>query len=91
MVHHGHLSVVNQFEQSYHLLQRTAHALRVKRRAFAITSLNGLLWAPTNERLLGFALRNYFWFLVSHFWLLSESVDSLFVSYFLRIRHPPGE
>ena len=77
MVHHGPLSVVNQFEQPYRLLQGTAHALRVKRRAFAITSLNSLLWASTNERLLGFALRDYFWFLVSHFWLLSEAFASL--------------
>ena len=31
----------------------------------------------SDKRLFGSTLRNYLGFLVSHFWLLSESVDSL--------------
>lgn len=50
-----------------------------------------------DKRLFGFALRDYFWFFVSHFCLLSESIaffPSLLISglfsYLLRTRHPPG-
>ena len=35
--------------------------------------------ASSDKRLLGFALRDYFWFFVSHFCLLSESIDLWFV------------
>ena len=47
--------------------------------------------ATSDERPLGSALRNYLWFLVSHFWLLSEALASLlFLFHFNRHRHPPS-
>ena len=73
------MPVMNRFDAFSLLLQRTAHAFRIQHRALAIAPLNSLFRAATHERLLGFALRNYFWFLVSHFWLLSEAFASLFV------------
>ena len=41
------------------------------------SSLTADLRASRDERLLGFALRDYFWFLVCHFWLLSKAFASL--------------
>ena len=38
--------------------------------------------APSDERLLGSALRHNLGFLISHFWLLSEAFASLLFSYF---------
>ena len=73
------MPVMNRFDAFSLLLQRTAHAFRIQQRALAIAPLNSLFRATTHERLLGFALRDYFRFLVSHFWLLSESIDLWFV------------
>jgi hypothetical protein len=44
--------------------------------------LRHIRWATCYERLLRGGLRHDLGFLVSHFWLLSESLDSLFVLFF---------
>lgn len=73
------MPVMNRFDAFSLLLQRTAHAFRIQHRALAIAPLNSLFRATTHERLLSFALRDYFWFLISHFRLLPETFASLFV------------
>ena len=47
--------------------------------------------AASHKRLLSFALRNYLWFLVYHFWLLSEAFASLFVFLLSPYPAPTGQ
>lgn len=80
--------MTNQFESLCQLIRRPDHAFY----CYVITSSTYHLFrtTPGDERLLGFALRDYFWFLVSHFWLLSEAFASLLFFHFNRHRHPPS-
>ena len=81
---------MNQFESNWRLFEPANETLCMGSAANVRITGWTIGRATSHERLLCSGLRYNLGFLVSHFWLLSESVDSLFVFYFLRIRHPPG-